>query len=540
MNCKINIDTKSKKFHRLKIKYLRLLGEWNTQEVAVTIDEISSVLICTQRYARSLLKEMIEEGFISWSSRPGRGAKGRLQCLVSKDDLLNLKNVDANDSDDENYSAELIGDDKICIPFYRPIGSLTPSLKSDRAELHLIKMVHSCFTKLNSDETPVPDLAHKIEHSDDFTTWYFHLRTGLVWHNGESVRNEQLLEVTKKHLANVEFKHVTSVVLVSDNTLVITLSHPDVILAYRLANPIYSLHHPVDGKIGLGPFAVISDNKERVILQRSHLYHGFTPLIQEIEYNISAKVVEHEWTTVVLTLPGESVRDASAIKENVRPPGYVFMAFNLNKNSLTKEQRELVREITYVSSKSLDDLKNITIFKGKDYYQCNKNVILPATLSLAYFWSKETEIVVSSLKKQLSYRGCRLQLYPVDANHWFNKMDWDSIDVAISDLSFDPIGWLSTEERFKRSNMLQSFMPSNSFMKVEKILNKFSYSEQNYQRAASQLMNSLVRFNVINPLFSYVFKVKATPRIRGISVSPQGWPDFTKIWIQDPIKMRCN
>lgn len=533
MNHKIKSDTESKTFHRLKVKYLRLLEEWKTQEAVVTIEEISSVLFCSQRYARSLLKEMMEEGFIIWSSRPGRGAKGCLKCLLSKTELSNAKSIDTHEGYYEEYQGEFIDDDKICIPFYRPIGSLTPSLKSERAELHLIKMIHSCFTKLNPDETPAPDLAHKIEHSDDFTQWYFHLRTGLVWHNGESVRNEQLLEVTKKHLANVEFKHVTSVELDSDKTLVITLSHPDVILPYRLANPIYSLHHPVDGKIGLGAFAVMSADKERVILQRSSLYYGFTPLVQQIEYTISAKVVEHEWTTVVLTLPGESERDASAIKENVRPPGYVFMAFNLNKSHLTGEQQKLIRELTYLSSKSLEALQNINIFKGKEHYHFNNTTELPKTLSLVYFWSKETETIVSVLKKQLLYRGCQLQLHPIDAHHWFNHMDWNSMDMAISDLSFDPIGWLSTEERFKRSNMLRSFIPAKLFLKVERILNKFSYNETNYQRVARQIMRSLIRNNIITPLFSYIFQVKASPRIRGVSVSSQGWPDFTKIWIQN-------
>lgn len=533
MNNKSGFESVSKRHQRLNVKYIRLIDEWNTQAVSVSIEDISSVLICTQRYARSLLKEMIDEGYVNWSSRPGRGARGYLKCLISKDELLSREGKVKDNNNGYKYKGNVFDDDKICIPFYRPIGSLIPSFKSERAELHLIKMIHSCLTRLNSNNLPVPDLAHKIEHSDDYTKWYFHLRTGLVWHNGELVINEQLLEVTKKNLANVEFEHVSSVELDSDKTLIINLSRPDAILPYRLANPIYSLHHPENGEVGLGAFLITSNNKEKVILQRAPLYYGFTPLVQKIEYIITNDVVGYEWTTVVLKLPSESAREAHTIKENIKSPGYVFMAFNLNKNNLTNEQRKLIRAIVYLSSKSLKDQNNVNVFDDVNPCHFDKNVSLPKTLSLAYFWSKETEVTASFLKKQLLFRGCKLELHPVDANHWFNQMDWDSIDIGISDLSFNPICWLSTEERFKKSNMIKSFMPLKSLLKIEKILNKFAGNERSYKSVSCKIIKLLVRLNVINPLFSYIFKVKATSRIRGVSVSSQGWPDFTKIWIQD-------
>ncbi len=165
-------------------RYNRLLAKYSTHRHELSLAHIADTLACTARYARSLLQEMQEEGWLIWRSRPGRGALGVLQCQMSVAALENMlgSNTPAAEvkSVPENHGTCYSRDGfHYHISFYRPLQAPVPSIHTDRAGRHILQMVHAGLTRhLPEQAEPVPCLAHTIRVSDDGLSWHFMLRRG--------------------------------------------------------------------------------------------------------------------------------------------------------------------------------------------------------------------------------------------------------------------------------------------------------------------------------------------------------------------------
>ena len=532
-------ETHSLQEERLKRQYKRLLWRWQTQAVEVSLPEVATVLVCTPRYARVLLHAMIERKWLTWASRPGRGAKGRLHCRVNE---WVLDSAQPDEQTDTFVTRQIPVSTNECgtrvvIPFYRPVEKITPSDHTGRVERHLIMMVHAGLTRLNEHGIPEPDLAHTIESRNNHTVWIFHLRSGLIWHNGEHVQAEQLLLSLKYHLTRPAFLHVSSAVLEGGDAIVLTLTRSDALLAHRLANTVHALSHPCGAEIGLGAFAVRHHDDEHIILNRFTWYHGLRPLVHEVEYRIMARLPKHKWTTVTVTQPEESVEAADQIHVSSDSSGFVFLAFNERKGGLNKAQQDLIRGLARIAVSALDGVEGVQAVDSEFASAAQRQVMesdvkLPATLSLVYFWSLETEQLMKQLARQLSYWQCRLVLQPVDANHWFLTSGWENWDIGVSDLRFGKSKWFSPEERFCHSLMMQRFMPEPTLQRLMRIQESMGKNAERYPKRSRKLMRFFIDKHFLLPLFSFSFQVKSTPQIRGVEVTSQGWPDLTRLWVQ--------
>lgn len=519
-------------------QYKRLLQRWKNQAVEVTIQEVAETLICTPRYARTLLRTMVDLKWLTWSSRPGRGVKGRLHCRVHEQTLYTEQRNDRPvHHDGASNDASVIDDSlRIVVPFYRPVDDIIPSDHTGRVERHLIKMVHAGLTRIDEHGVPQPDLAHTVESENDYLVWRFHLRKGLIWHNGKPALAQQLLNSLKLHLQKPAFQHVSTARLEGKDTIVLKLTRPDALLAHRLANTIHTLPYPGGSETGLGAFQVSRHDHERIILNRNMHYHGLNPQIQEVMYRIEASVSKRTWTTVTVIQPKDDVSDADQTYTSSESSGFVYLAFNGRKKKLTHCQQSLIRALSSIAVHHFDNVEDlqdvITGLAIEDDVTSSTEAKLPPTLSLVYFWAPETEKVMKMLARQMLYWQCRLVLYPLDANHWFSVTDWEQWDIGVSDLRFGIPSWFSPEERFSHSVMIKQFMPRQFGQKLQKIIEGANKNIQTYPRKSQKIMNFLIKKNLIHPLFSFKLKVKTTSNIRGVEVTSQGWPDFTKLWVK--------
>lgn len=528
------------KEYRLKRKYKRLLSHWQTQAAEVRLSEIAEILVCSPRHARTLLNEMIERGWLSWASKPGRGARGRLHCRV---DESVLEHIQCNDKKTclkmyEHHSEIGMKDSCVVIPFYRPIDRIVPSDDSGRVERNLFKLIHAGLTRFNDSGVPVPDLAHKIESINNHTVWVFHLHHNLRWHNGEFVRIEQILESLEKHLSRPTFSHVISATIGDQNTIILKLERSDATLAYRLANAVHVLSHPLEDEIGLGPFSVIRHDEEKIILNRFDSYHGKGARVEQVEYRIMAYMPKYEWTVVTLLKSGDSLIAARKIVLPEDSAGFVYLAFNERKGKLNKSQKSFIRSMARLAVDYMDGFEEIqsvenTFASANRECKSDSTPCLPHTLTLAYYWSPEVEVVMKKLARQLSYWKCELILHPIDANDWFLKSDWSGIDISVSDMRFGKSWWFSPEERICHSYMIQHFATTAFLHRLRRMQKRLNENLERYPRNARRLIDSFINEDVIMPLFKFRFKVRVASNINGVKVSSQGWPDLTKIWISD-------
>lgn len=518
-------------------RYLKLFNTWNIIPVEIKITDVADVLSCTPRYARTLLKEMSKEGWLSWASGQGRGATGHLHCFINQYGLSvnNSKNEKLKPSQGtsklNDKNANQINSACLYIPFYRPLSPIIPSVNIGRPERHLISMVHAGLTKMNDDGELQADIAHYITSDDTKQTWCFFLRNNLIWHDGTPASPDELFNAILKHTKHASLEHIVNLEL-KKNTLKFKLSRPDVLFAHRLANPVFSIAKPKNEEIGLGSYRIVTHSDSSLILERSLYCHRALPQIHKIEYKIRPRKPE-KWKTMTILTDDQEDKLVSYI--NNMDYGFQFLAFNENCEKLSTFQKQTIRIIARECTKKISNNEGIlpTTEQFTPFPEIISETILPPSLEMGYFWTPDNEKWCKIFKKYLMYYKCNLKLNPISSAHWFLPYTWEVQDLALSGMLLDKVSWLYPEFRLKSCVMLKTFMQKKNFNRMNDFLNSLSNNEVRYKRNIKRLVHLLIHNHWIEPLFSLEFKVLASQRIQGISVSSQGWPDFTKLWITD-------
>lgn len=534
--------SRKKTLHKKRLvgKYSLLLSHWDNTAAEVFLSEIAEVLDCSPRHTRLLLQSMMALHWLTWDGRAGRGAKGRLHCRV-RDIELQSEDFTTQVSFAPYHmesveEPEVDSDERVCLNFYRSIDKVVPSDHTGRVERHLLRMVHAGLTRFDDRGDPVPDLAESIEIKNHFQEWAFHLRPNLYWHSGEPAVAEQILQSLRIHLAKPAFEHVVNSALSGDGAIMLTLARPDAMLAHRLANTVHSLSHPNGEETGLGPFIVHEHDHHHLRLRAFARYHGAIPAIKEIEYRIRPSLPRNKWTTISLFQSGEDWTDAEQTYRAESPSGLIFLAFNERKGTLDEGQQDFIRALARIAVGSMMQLDNTQEvppeFRVDHELHTDRIVQLPAVLKLKYFWCSETEMLMKNLKRQLLYWGCNLDIKPVDANLWFSPISWEDYDIGVSDLRFGEKWYFAPAERFHHSVMIKNLMTEECWHRLQKLDWKLSESSEKYPANITRVIRKLAQLKMFLPLYSLKFQVKATKKIKGIRILSQGWPDFTRIWIE--------
>ncbi|QJT82131.1 SgrR family transcriptional regulator [Kosakonia sp. MUSA4] len=523
-------------------RYNRLLNKYSTYPNELSLAQIAETLACTSRYARSLLNEMQEEGWLAWSSRPGRGALGVLQCRMNTAALQTLLAGEYPAAETKNAPATVetrASEDgyRYVISFYRPLLTPVPSVHVDRAGRHVLQMVHDGLMRhLPEQREPVPGLAHTVRVSDDGLCWRFMLRRGLVWHNGEPVAPEQLLAVLQRYVGGPGLPHVVSATL-RGHVLTLTLRQPDIMLPWRLANPVYALPHPENGSIGLGPFRVSEHNNTRMVLLRAANWYGETPQAAEVTFNTPLNSLPLPFEVHLDTPRSLLTPDAVTCQQSADAFYYLF--FNMLRARLSPEQQKTIRVLTRsISAAFIENEKNAAPLPEwmREEEESYVETKLPATLNLIYFRSPKMTRLVGALEKSLSYRGCRLNVTPVNVTHWLLQDNiWEEQDICFAFMRFGHYPEFSMEERFRHSVIWRWFWGTEQWQRAIGTLDMLNAGPAAaYHQRIQRLLRFMIRRSLIVPQFLQRYRLMAPPSIQGISCYSQSWPDFTRLWTDEP------
>ncbi|EPF18010.1 HTH-type transcriptional regulator sgrR [Cedecea davisae] len=527
------------KLKRLARQYRRLLQRWQTMPVTITLYDISDVLACSPRYARTLLTAMSEQGWLGWSAQPGRGNSGYLQCLLNENALHEIEHrqpvreTETSTSDFSASSASLPLHSGIKITFYRPLAAITPSLHTNWAERHLLRMVHAGLTRISDEGWVRPDLACAFEHSDDFCEWRFYIQPGLVWHNGEALHPAQIENFARDRLMP-EIANIEQAELLGSSTLILRLKTPDTRLPSRLANPAYFLAHPEEGECGLGPYAIVSHSSETLHLRACEHYYGRKPVIEKIEYQATYQLPE-KWTQIRIedyTPAREMVSHASR-----NAVGILLLAFNMNRPGITPEQRALVNAL---ASQSVAELQaENKLAASSEYFDIEDSkapadftVPLPESLSIAYFYTGESDLIVGRLEHKLKYYGCRLKSTAISPDRWYLERGWHEKDLGLAFFQPGHDMEFSVEDRFRNGTMIQTLVSSDIKARVEKFFAAAALSD-NYKKHVNRAARLFLNSDGLQLLFSYRFSVQVSSALKNVQFTPEGWPDYSRMWIDE-------
>ncbi|MBR3312409.1 MAG: hypothetical protein IKG15_11385 [Solobacterium sp.] len=183
--------------------------------------------------------------------------------------------------------------------------TLNPDATADDYNYAIVQNLYSRLYKLGNDFEAKPDLAESYELSEDGMKYTFHLRSGVVWTDGEPCTSADVKytydEIIKQNYAFASvFENVDTIETPDDLTVVFNMKNPDPSFmgnvswygTFILPKHIYEgtdwLTNPAnENPVGTGPFKLDQWNKGTDIqIVPNENYFGDQPLLDRVIYTV--------------------------------------------------------------------------------------------------------------------------------------------------------------------------------------------------------------------------------------------------------------
>jgi SgrR family transcriptional regulator len=302
------------------------------ETIPITLEEVSSLLICSKRNANFALKRLIEKNWIAWIPGRGRGNSSAIVFHLSIQEMYVEVAKEKFQKDDIRGSLQMIEDhvtdvslkgnyfqwlyhsfgmnpanihnghlDTLKVPVLKQIGSLDPILTTCGIEAHLVKHLFDTLVDYNPISNQLEQgLAHHWEAKNNHKEWIFYLRKGVLFHDGNECTSKDV-ERTIHRVNGKEsiYRWITRDILKMETpnkwTIRIFLSKPNPYFLHFIASHPLSIisentiRQGFKSPIGTGPFKVISNDESSLILDSNRFYFCGRPFLDRVEL----------WKTVV-------------------------------------------------------------------------------------------------------------------------------------------------------------------------------------------------------------------------------------------------
>lgn len=536
-------------------QYQRLSMHYGFTPQPTTIAEVAEVALCSERHARTLLHQLTQNGWLSWSAQPGRGYRATLHCLASTSELSAplmhaclekgdyqsaLQLADGDPASLHHIITPFLGgkwlkhQPTLRIPWYRPLSSLHPALHRRRAEQHIICAVHAGLTRYEPGQAqPVADLAHHWACSEDGLRWHFYLRSGAHWHNGQPVSDDDILSAMQLLLAdparNCGLLHIETVTLAAPWCLEITLHAADALLAHRLANHVCRLPHPRLPDVGAGPFAIARHHSHFLRLERQPWYFAGHPLLHAIEFwRTGVAADKPAWITVGKgNAPQEAVTSTSG--------GFAWLMVNAKLPAvLATYLRQTLLTLNQLCFGLREDLQTWTeILPGLPVpdLPVQPDISLPAHLTLVCYSTPELRELAEKWRLQLQQQGCELRTDWKDRDGWYEPDTLEDADLLLGDHLATGMAGFALAEWFIYEPAWATALGERRWQTEKQQLMQNSDSEAHFDAHLTPFFQRLLAEGRCTPLFHYRYRINALENVQDMVLTAGGWLDFTRAWL---------
>lgn len=299
--------------------------------VEATLEELAAALFCTPRNAKLVLKRLQEENLIEWLPGRGRGNRSRIGFKADKEDYLLAHATSQAEEGHYRTALELLETygsgteartrfvrwlngrfglyqetvqgqedcDTLRFPVYRTVQTLDPGCVNYAFDSHLLQHIFDRLVTYDEElERIVPSIAHTWSSDERATTWTFHLRKGVLFHDGRELTAADVAfsfeRLCRPGTANRWIvRNLAAVEIVGPRCVRFVLHRPNFIFDRFLCSAAASIL-PLDygGKnedeywrlpIGSGPFMLLSLSNHRVELTAHRAYFAERPHLDGVD-----------------------------------------------------------------------------------------------------------------------------------------------------------------------------------------------------------------------------------------------------------------
>ncbi len=226
-----------------------------------------------------------------------------------------------------------------------PLTGRGPSSKAFAAG-ELSVNVFEPLVSLASDYTVRPGLAERWELAGP-TTWRFHLRAGVTFHDGRPFGADDVVwSWSREFLPSAVTRSLASVTKVDDRTVDFNLSAPNLRLPEQLVHPEGPIvprngHSDSTPPVGTGPYQVVEYvPRQRVVVERYDGYWGEKAAVRRLTFRFMPDAADRvaalrkEEIDVAANVPGETVAslegDRALHVVKAKPGATQLLSFNAN------------------------------------------------------------------------------------------------------------------------------------------------------------------------------------------------------------------
>lgn len=326
------------------VRLVRYFSDWETSvPIRISLEEVSQILHCTPRNAKLILKKLVDENLIVWSSGKGRGNRSTVVLLIQPQEFILGKAKELVFHGDISAARGLIDDylhtfpqlqeqfliwirnhfgfhieereleaiDTLRIPIDHPLPKLDPVNISLRSENHFIKQICDTLVRLNVEQDLIePHLAFAWESNREQTVWTFLLRKGVYFHHGQKLTAHDV-KYTFDRIAEKKVnspyrwmvQDMKEVRVLDERVVEITLHRPNHLFLNFVGNerlailPNGWMEHRKASEdhllIGTGPFKLVRNDQSMVVLEAFETHFRERAYLDRIEFWIMPSTSQH-------------------------------------------------------------------------------------------------------------------------------------------------------------------------------------------------------------------------------------------------------
>lgn len=322
--------------------------------------------------------------------------------------------------------------------------TINPILSNNRNVQEISKIIYEPLVTLDEDYKMQYCLAEEIAKTDDLN-YVIKLRKGVLWQDGTNLTANDVkftIDVIKSGINTVyanNLKAVTSLEIIDDNTVKITLAYPVEFFEYNLTFPImcagyyngedFSTTQKNTSPIGTGIFKISSVDSNVIKLVKNDTYWNDSkePMAKEISINLYSsagelynafKNGEIDIVDVKISNVEEYIGSIGYKKIEYKSRDYDFLAFNT--------QNEVLSDVSVrkAISKIIDKNNIVASCLGQGYVASNFSLDMGNWL---YTKDLSVETNTDEANQILTQAG-----WEYKSNKWRKKVDGKTLELAFS------------------------------------------------------------------------------------------------------------